>query len=187
MSSLTEAEPTQERGGQEQVQDKDPFQIPPDKQPPQQSDKKRETKRGNQRESKRGEPEVKWEWRQLDRGRLQSPAGLIYGRGPQGEHRVDHVLRHSQDDPGRPVHGVFGGSRDEIFQLLDEAYRLIGQKSKRVTKQVEGDRTEYTIRFDQAIGYEGGRNGQRNNYPKVNLLKLILEDDESVITAYPIR
>ncbi len=175
----------QEQSQPEQVkkQEKDPFQIPADKKPATPPGNKRESKR----EAKRAEAERQWEWRQLDRGRVQSPAGLIYGLGPQGEHRVDHVLRHAQDDPGRPVHGVFAGSREEIFRMIDEAYRLIGEKSKRVSKQVEGDRTEYTIRFDQAIGYEGGRNGQRNNYPRVNRLKLILEDDQSVITAYPVR
>lgn len=128
-----------------------------------------------------------WALKPIDRGRFLSPAGLIYARGPQGEHRVDHVLRHAEDSPGRPDHGVFIGSREEILQLLDEAYLLIQQNSKRVSKQTEGDRTEYTIRFDRPIGYQGGRNGKRNNFPKVNRLRLVLEDEKSVVTAYPVR
>ena len=151
---------------------KDPFAVPP---------------RTASKENTTPEREAKWELRTIDRGRLLSPAGLIYARGPQGEHRVDHVMRHAEDDPNRPQHGVFNGSRDDILQLLDEAYQLIQQNSKRVNKQAEGDRIEYTIRFDRPIGYEGGRSGKRNNNPQVNRLRLVLEDGKSVITAYPVR
>lgn len=152
--------------------EKDPFRVPP----------RAAGKGNNAAESTR-----KWELKPIDRGRLLSPAGLIYARGPQGEHRVEHVMRHAEDDPNRPQHGVFNGSREEILQLIDEAYQLIQQNSKRVNKQVEGDRAEYTIRFDRPIGYEGGRSGKRNSYPQVNRLRLVLEDGKSVITAYPVR
>lgn len=162
------AESAAERSGSE----KDPFQIPP---------------RASGKAGKAIESAGKWELKPIDRGRLLSPAGLIYARGPQGEHRVDHVMRHAEDDPNRPQHGVFNGSREEILQLIDEAYQLIQQNSKRVNRQSEGDRTEYTIRFDRPIGYEGGRNGKRNSYPQVNRLRLVLEDGTSVITAYPVR
>ncbi|MCE2792717.1 MAG: hypothetical protein ACK493_02135 [Planctomycetota bacterium] len=151
---------------------KDPFRVPP---------------RTSKKENVGAEKGAKWELKSIDRGRLLSPAGLIYARGPQGEHRVDHVMRHAEDDPNRPQHGVFNGSREEILQLLDEAYQLIQQKSKRVNQQAEGDRTEYTIRFDRPIGYEGGRIGKRNNFPQVNRLRLVLEEGKSVITAYPVR
>lgn len=129
----------------------------------------------------------KFELRKLGKGDLESPAGLIYSPGPSGEHRVDHVMRHSKDEPSRPQHGVFNGSRDEILKLLDDAYQLIKQNSRQVNKQSEGNRTEYTVRFDRAIGYEGGRSGMRNNFPKVNRLRLVLEDGKYVVTAYPVK
>jgi hypothetical protein len=129
----------------------------------------------------------KFELKKLGKGDLESPAGLIYSPGPQGEHRVDHVMRHSKDEPSRPQHGVFNGSRDEILKLLDDAYQLIKQNSRQVNKQSDGNRTEYTIRFDRAIGYEGGRSGMRNNFPKVNRVRLVLEDGKYVVTAYPVK
>jgi hypothetical protein len=129
----------------------------------------------------------KFELKKLDKGRLESPAGLIYSPGPQGEHRVDHVMRHSKDEPSRPQHGVFNGSRDEILKLLDDAFQMIKQNSRQVSKQSDGNRTEYTVRFDRAIGYEGGRSGMRNNFPKVNRLRLVLEDGKYVVTAYPVK
>jgi hypothetical protein len=129
----------------------------------------------------------KFELKKLGKGDLESPAGLVYSPGPSGEHRVDHVMRHSKDEPSRPQHGVFNGSRDEILKLLDDAYQLIKQNSRQVNKQSDGNRTEYTVRFDRAIGYEGGRSGMRNNFPKVNRLRLVLEDGKYVVTAYPVK
>jgi hypothetical protein len=129
----------------------------------------------------------KFELKKLGQGDLESPAGLVYSPGPSGEHRVEHVMRHSKDEPGRPQHGVFNGSRDEILKLLDDAYQMIKQNSRQVSKQSEGNRTEYTIRFDRAIGYEGGRSGMRNNFPKVNRVRLVLEDGKYVVTAYPVK
>lgn len=129
----------------------------------------------------------KWELKQIDRSQLLSPAGLIYSPGPQGEHRVDHVMRHGKDDPNRPQHGVFNGSRDEILQLLDEAYLMIQQNPKRFSPRADGNRTEYTVRFDRPIGFEGGRSGLRNNHPAVNRLRLVVEDGKYVVTAYPVK
>lgn len=154
----------------------DPFQIPAAKKPtPPPKTPSPKT------------PPAQFELKKLERGRLQSPAGLIYSPGPQGEHRVDHVLRHAKDEPGRPKHGVFSGSRDEILQLLDEAFLMINQNSRQVSRQADGDRIEYTIRFDRAIGYEGGRSGMRNNFPRLNRLRLVLEDGNDVVTAYPVQ
>lgn len=129
----------------------------------------------------------KFELKKLDKGRLETPAGLVYSPGPQGEHRVEHVMRHAKDEPSRQQHGVFNGSRDEILKLIDEAFQMIKQNSRQVSKQSDGNRTEYTIRFDRAIGYEGGRSGMKNNFPKVNRLRLVLEDGKYVVTAYPVK
>ncbi|MBX3418888.1 MAG: hypothetical protein KF851_14895 [Pirellulaceae bacterium] len=124
----------------------------------------------------------------LPRGELQSPAGLIYGFGPNREHRVDHVLLHAADNPNRPVHSVFNGNRDAILSLLDEAYELIKQKDKRVKATPNNeypDRTEYVIDMQRAIGYRGGQNGRRDGFPKLSRLKLILADENRVISAFP--
>jgi hypothetical protein len=119
---------------------------------------------------------------------LKSPEGLIYGMGPNREHRVDHVLRHAVDDPSRPVHSVFTGDRDEVLALIDEAYRLVKQKSPqaRSQKSSEGDnRTENVIDLKRPIGYKGGKNGARDGYPQLFKIKLILEDSNRVVTAFP--
>ncbi|MEP6670781.1 MAG: hypothetical protein ABJF10_16605 [Chthoniobacter sp.] len=62
-----------------------------------------------------------------DRIAWSSPAGLIYGSASNTKegHRIMHVLAHTVVDykvgPGI-THSVFTGARDELFQLLDEAW-----------------------------------------------------------------
>ncbi len=129
-----------------------------------------------------------FEFEKLPRGELRSPAGLVYGIGPNREHRVDHVMLHAQDNPDRPVHSVFTGDRDAILRTIDEAYTLIKQNSKRVKKfpvEDDPDRTEYLIDLQRPIGYRGGQQGARDQHPKLTRLKLILADGNRVITAYP--
>ncbi len=116
----------------------------------------------------------------------RSPEGLVYGIGPGRQPRIDHIMRHTTDDSDRPVHGVFDAkSRDDVYTVLDEAYALVRQNSPRVRSQRNGDRTELTITMPRSIGFVGGQDGARQNRPRTDRLKLILEDDQ-VITAYPV-
>jgi hypothetical protein len=120
-------------------------------------------------------------------GRWVSPAGLIYGIGPGGESRLDHVLEHARDNANRPVHSVFTGDKNEILQLIDEAYVLSRQKSDRVDAVREGDRTRYTVKMNRAIGYEGGKSGKRDGFPPLDRLRLIIQNENEIVTAYPYR
>ena len=117
---------------------------------------------------------------------LQSPAGLIYGMGGGGEHRVDHVMNHAVDDPNRPAHGVFDGGRDSILKMIDEAYEMVKSKSQDVETENSRGNTAHTISMGRKIGYEGGQKGKRNDHKPLHSMKLIL-DGNRVITAYPYR
>lgn len=133
------------------------------------------------------ESPFRFQLKDLGRDKFESPAGLLYTMGPRREHRIDHVLRHGEDNPSRPVHSVFEGSRDEILALIDEGYELVKSNSKRVKSSRDGNRTEHTIDMNRKIGYEGGQKGKRKNYPTLKRLKLILQDKKYVVTAYPYR
>ena len=122
----------------------------------------------------------------LGNNRFRSPAGLIYGMGSGGEHRIDHVMRHARDDPGRPAHGVFEGDRDSILQLLDEAYEMVKSRSKYVKSEPSRGNTAYTISMGREVGYDGGQKGKRNNHRSLKSIRLVL-DENRVITAYPYR
>lgn len=117
---------------------------------------------------------------------FESPAGLMYGPGSAEGHRLNHVLRHSADDPHRPVHGVFDGNREDILAVLDEAYRIASKRGPPVDVEQEGPRTVYTIDMGRRVGYVGGEAGERDGHPAAKHVRLVLEGRD-VITAFPLK
>jgi hypothetical protein len=116
----------------------------------------------------------------------QSPAGLIYtGRDPQGKTRIEHILRHSIDQPSRVgSHGVFNGGEAKIFPLIDEAYLIAKKKNTR--PKTEGGSITYTIPMGRKIGYLGGRTGaSRKNPPLTRVFIVMKRGTTNIITAYP--
>ncbi|MFK7766628.1 MAG: hypothetical protein AB8B55_05355 [Mariniblastus sp.] len=114
----------------------------------------------------------------------ESPEGLLYTMGPGGEHRTDHVLRHAEDQPNRPTHGVFTAKGDDVFRLVDEAYALVKSKSKQVKSESSRGNMAHIIDMKRKIGFKGGQSGKRKNNPPLYKVKLILSKNR-VITAYP--
>ena len=115
-----------------------------------------------------------------------SPAGLKYqGRDPEGLTRVEHVLRHARDIPGRDgPHGVFDGGEDRVFAVIDEGWRLA--QEKRIRPDVERDRSVYLIPMGRRIGYLGGQTGASRGKPPLSRLFLVIETrTKSVVTAFP--
>lgn len=126
--------------------------------------------------------------RETDGRVFVSTAGLKYRPGSQEGHRIDHVLRHGQDDTSRPVHGVFDGNRDGILAVIDEAYLITQERGPPDARsERQDDRTVWTVDLGRRIGYVGGQSGQRNNHPAAHHLKLILENGSNVVSAYPVR
>jgi len=130
------------------------------------------------------ESDSEWQLEKIGPDTWRSPAGLIWGPGP-GQHRIDHVMLHTRDDPAETVHGVFDAtSRNDVLKLLDEAYSMVSENPDWVFTEQDGERTGLTITLPRQIGYVGGEKGQRQNHPRTARLKLILEGNR-VITAYP--
>lgn len=127
------------------------------------------------------------ELRDVGDGVFQSTAGLYYRPGSREGHRIKHVLRHHEDDPDRPVHGVFEGDRNELFAIIDEAYLYtFDHGPPQVSKEEDDGRTIYVVDLGRRIGYVGGQRGRRNDHPAAHHVQLILEGT-NVITAYPVR
>ena len=119
-------------------------------------------------------------------GKKVSPAGLVYAKS-----RIEHVMRHAQDQPNRNGnHGVFdANSEDDVFRLLDEAYKMIKSKSREVSKdrQRQGEewKAAYTIKMNRRVGFRGGQSGNKAGKPALSRIKLVLANDDEVVTAYP--
>jgi hypothetical protein len=122
--------------------------------------------------------------REISFDRFISPAGLLYTPGSAEGHRLEHLRRHTKDDPGRPgSHGVFDGEMEGALKTIDRAYER-AKKNQRTTKSVDGDRTIYTVDMGGRIGYVGGRDGGRKRKPMARRVRMVLEGNR-VITAYP--
>ena len=116
---------------------------------------------------------------------MRSPEGLTYD-----QYRIDHVMLHAKDNLNKLVHGVFTGSENEIFAMIDEAYRQVKANSKQVVNtkpDSKKDRVAYDVRMGGKIGYKGGRSGRSDGHPDLTVLRLVLENDTRVITAFPAR
>ncbi len=115
-----------------------------------------------------------------------SPAGLRYqGRDPMGLTRLDHVLRHAEDQPSRDgPHGVFDGGADGALAVIDEAWELI--QRRRIEPEIESNRAAYLVSLGRRIGYLGGREGERRGHPALTRVFLVVErGTTNVVTAFP--
>lgn len=122
--------------------------------------------------------------REVSRDRFISPAGLQYAPGSAEGHRLEHLRRHTKDDPGRPgSHGVFDGDMEGALRTIDRAYDR-AKKGQRTTKKVDDGRTIYTVDMGGRVGFVGGRDGGRKRNPMARRVRLVLEGTR-VITAYP--
>jgi len=118
-------------------------------------------------------------------GEFVSPAGLRYTRGSQEGHRLDHLARHLEDQPDRPGrHGVFQGDMQQVLRWLDEAQGRANRGMSGTSKRQEDGRTIVEVTFASAIGFVGGRDGQRQGHPTTKRLRMVLDSDR-VITAFP--
>lgn len=124
----------------------------------------------------------------------ESPAGLRYGPDPSPNfgNRIQHVLNHAEDIPGRPgKHGVFD-SRKEALSLTDEAWLKIQSGDPgvvRTTIAARGpvpERDVYVVPMGRRAGYVGGRWGNANGLPEASHLRLVIENKNSVVSAFPV-
>lgn len=119
------------------------------------------------------------------RDEFRSTAGLMYLPGSADKHRLLHVLKHASDNPSKPVHGVFDGDRPKILAWIDRTY-LMGKKGEKgVRVEEERGRTVYTAHLNERVGYVGGQKGKRNGNKECRYLRLVIQNGNEVVTAYP--
>ncbi|WP_372722662.1 hypothetical protein [Novipirellula sp.] len=123
--------------------------------------------------------------REVSADRYLSPAGLQYTPGSAEGHRLEHLRRHTKDDPSRPgSHGVFDGEMEGALKTIDRAY-LKAKQGTKTTTRVDDGRTIYTVDLGSRIGFVGGRDGARKRNPMARRVRIVLEGTR-VITAYPL-
>jgi Family of unknown function (DUF6361) len=111
---------------------------------------------------------------------------LADGPDPNYGNRVNHVLRHTVDDPNRVVHGVFSGDR-HVFDVVDDAYVRSNTSTVGVVHEppspagVRGS----VVTMDDPVGYVGGSGGAVAGNPASQHVNLVVRNGNQAITAYP--
>ena len=116
---------------------------------------------------------------------FESTAGLLYVPGGAEGHRLKHVMQHAKDNPSKPVHGVFDGDRDEILAVIDEAFMKAKKGGSDVRSEKQNGRRVYTVNLRRKIGQVGGSEGERQGHPDCRFVRIVLENENEVISAYP--
>lgn len=123
--------------------------------------------------------------KEIGRDRYLSIAGVLYTPGSAEGHRLEHLKRHTKDQPGRSgKHGVFDGGMDGAIKVIDQAYERT-KKKQRTRVRKDGRRTIYTVDMGKRVGFVGGREGNRRRKPMARQVCLVMEDNR-LITAYPL-
>jgi hypothetical protein len=128
--------------------------------------------------------------KQVGPGVWESSGGLRYGADPNHGNRVQHVLRHSVDDPmraGANGHGVFDAGRTGTLGVIDEAWQIAQRGGSNVTVTTKGTRTVYNVDMGRRVGYTGGQAGAAAGHPAANNVCIVVEGTNDLITAFPFR
>jgi hypothetical protein len=94
-------------------------------------------------------------------------------------------MQHAKDNPSKPVHGVFDGDRDEILAVIDEAFMKTKKGGSDVRSEKQNGRRVYTVNLRRRIGQVGGSEGERQGHPDCRFVRIVLENENEVISAYP--
>lgn len=116
---------------------------------------------------------------------FESTAGLVYVPGGAEGHRLKHIMQHAKDNPSKPVHGVFDGDRDQILAVIDEAFMKAKKGGSDVRSEKQNGRRVYTVNLRRRIGQVGGSEGERQGHPDCRFVRMVLENENEVITVFP--
>ncbi len=117
----------------------------------------------------------------------RSTSGLIYGPDKNFGDRANHVLQHLADNPTKTLQGVFTMTKDQVFASIDEAWAAVQAGGPNVVStSIQGNRMIYVIDMGRIIGYIGGKIGAAQGYPTTTLLRIVIENKDEIMSAYPV-
>lgn len=118
--------------------------------------------------------------------------GLVYGPDRRYGNRVNHVLRHTVDDPNRQVaHGVFDSDR-HVFDVVDDAYTRSQTATTGVAREPTqtmnwgAQRDRAVVPMGDDVGYIGGQPGAAAGHPSSSHVQLVIDDGNQLATTFPI-
>ncbi len=100
----------------------------------------------------------------------QSPAGIFYGMGSKHGNRLNHIFRHLEPDPNKPIHSVFDTDMAGLIALIDEAWQMRSAGKL----QSNGNRV-YDVDMNRVIGTNG----------EARIRIVVRDGSDKLITVYP--
>ena len=117
-------------------------------------------------------------------GSYTSPGGLLYPTELGYGNRAAHVLDHLEESAEKSSQGVYTIGKDEVFPLIDQVYAQIAEEPGRYHFEDQGKRQVYDVPVGRVIGYVGGQEGRQ---AQSSTLRVVLQDGNQVVTAFPVN
>jgi hypothetical protein len=96
-----------------------------------------------------------------------------------------HIYEHTENDPKKPIHGIFDISNEDVDNLLEEIKKIILENNKKIFRRYfSGQEFIYEIDMGRKIGWMGGEYGEENGFPATSLVRVIM-DRGLVKSCYP--
>jgi hypothetical protein len=115
---------------------------------------------------------------------------LRYGpdTGPSPHaNRVQHVQHHALDDLTRNRHEVFNTQHQDVLEIVDEAWLSAQRGGSHVQVTTQVNRMIYDVDMGRPIGYAGGQEGATLGNPVLSRVRIIVQNGNEVVTAYPVQ
>ena len=88
-----------------------------------------------------------------------------------------------------PGHKARDNMRQSVVQWgeqdPDAALKWVTSQNKDVRKEEEGERVVFTVNMKRPVGFMGGQEGERRGNPECRFIRIVLENDNEVISAFP--
>jgi hypothetical protein len=111
-----------------------------------------------------------------------SDAGMVYLRNDNGVDRLGHVFEHAKNSKIKDYHGVFDDTQD-VVGLVDEAWAI--KNAQNIQGVPSGPNVLFDIHIGRRVGWEGGKKGAGINVDATNIIIILKQGTNEVITAFP--
>ena len=114
-----------------------------------------------------------------------SQKGLKYIINYSGESRIKHVLRHTQDNVNKPIHGVFDDPNN-VFGIIDEAWQKKIDDGLIPDPNLSSNAEDvFIVNLNRRIGWEGGSVGAGRLIDAEHVVIVVKKGTKDVVSSYP--
>ena len=104
--------------------------------------------------------------------------------GVNGENRIQHVMRHLENDLSRPYHTYFYGDSKIMFAKIDEAWEKI--KAEGISYEIRNGNWKYVVDMGEVVGRVGGSLIEGQPIQECTKIAIVVRPGTNqVVTCFP--